>query len=455
MVRHTLSQPMSLLVQHGLIRPTVSVFDYGCGQGDDLRALATNGIDANGWDPHFEPDRPRFASEVVNLGFVLNVIEDVEERRQALDAAWQLTRKVLAVSTMIVGQVSTEGLTPFGDGFVTSRGTFQKYFAHAELRAFIAKTLGSDPVAAAPGIFFLFRRDEDQEEYLLRRRIGRRVSTATFRSQRPFRPDAARPDVGERIAPALTVIADLMRLRGRPPHLDELPADTLDLLAQERVSVQRAVDLSQSDVLGPGELEDAARLMREDLLVHYALARLGAKGGGRPSAPMIRDIRAHFGNQRELQSSATEYLMGLGDEKAMRKASEEAVGGKVAAIDHRGRLVLDARRSEELPGVLRVYIGCASVLAGEPEGDSLIRIDIQNRKVDQIRIETRKAAFPRLPSSTRIDLKRQSVTAARSERLLIGKSVLLGPTTKAQKAREEKYRTELGIDPAVLIMKVP
>ena len=48
MVRHTLSQPMSLAVRHGLVRPGVTVFDYGCGQGDDLRALAAAGIEANG-----------------------------------------------------------------------------------------------------------------------------------------------------------------------------------------------------------------------------------------------------------------------------------------------------------------------------------------------------------------------------------------------------------------------
>src|SRR5690606_25110914 len=113
MARHTLSQPMSLAVRYGLIRPEVTVFDYGCGQGDDLRALASAGVDATGWDPYFAPNMPLREAQIVNLGFVLNVIEDPAERAVALHAAWSLARRVLLVSVMIVGAVPVEGLRQF------------------------------------------------------------------------------------------------------------------------------------------------------------------------------------------------------------------------------------------------------------------------------------------------------------------------------------------------------
>ena len=38
-----------------------------------------DGLDAVGWDPHFAPDTPKEPTDVVNLGFVINVIEDSDE----------------------------------------------------------------------------------------------------------------------------------------------------------------------------------------------------------------------------------------------------------------------------------------------------------------------------------------------------------------------------------------
>ena len=35
-----------------------SLFDYGCGRGDDVRGLVENGLDAAGWDPYYAPDNP-------------------------------------------------------------------------------------------------------------------------------------------------------------------------------------------------------------------------------------------------------------------------------------------------------------------------------------------------------------------------------------------------------------
>ena len=49
------------------------------------RNLVAGGIDAKGWDPHFAPENPKKRAEIVNIGFVLNVIEDLDERKQALE----------------------------------------------------------------------------------------------------------------------------------------------------------------------------------------------------------------------------------------------------------------------------------------------------------------------------------------------------------------------------------
>ncbi|MGL5294093.1 MAG: DNA phosphorothioation-associated putative methyltransferase, partial [Aeromonas sp.] len=101
LVRHELSSPMKMLARHGYLNGDYVLFDYGCGRGDDLRELEAHGIDALGWDPNFRPDGEKVASHLVNLGFVINVIEDQDERIEALLGAWELTQTLLVVSAML------------------------------------------------------------------------------------------------------------------------------------------------------------------------------------------------------------------------------------------------------------------------------------------------------------------------------------------------------------------
>ena len=52
------------------------MLDYGCGKGDDVRELEAHEIDVSGWDPTHNPEGALINSDIVNLGFVLNVIEE-------------------------------------------------------------------------------------------------------------------------------------------------------------------------------------------------------------------------------------------------------------------------------------------------------------------------------------------------------------------------------------------
>jgi len=79
-VRTGLSAPVQLLIRHALLAPDTGFFDYGCGRGGDIASLQAEGYTAQGWDPHYAADRPVLPAEVVNLGFVVNVIEDPAKR---------------------------------------------------------------------------------------------------------------------------------------------------------------------------------------------------------------------------------------------------------------------------------------------------------------------------------------------------------------------------------------
>ena len=144
-----MSSPMGHLLRFGFLDGTHSVFDYGCGRGDDLRLLASMDIPATGWDPEYRPDGRQEPADVVNLGFVLNVIEDAEERRNTLRTAFALARKVLIVSVMVGYQREREQFAAFRDGVRTRRNTFQRYFTQDEFRSYVEGTLEVNAIPVA------------------------------------------------------------------------------------------------------------------------------------------------------------------------------------------------------------------------------------------------------------------------------------------------------------------
>lgn len=89
--RYDVSRPVRLALEQGLIDRSSTFFDYGCGHGDDISRLSEMGVEASGWDPVHLPSARLTPADVVNLGYVVNVIEDGNERAAALRGAWDLT----------------------------------------------------------------------------------------------------------------------------------------------------------------------------------------------------------------------------------------------------------------------------------------------------------------------------------------------------------------------------
>jgi DNA phosphorothioation-associated putative methyltransferase len=108
--RKDFSLAVKCLLRDGLLGPGRTFFDYGCGRGEDIDLLAAQGVTASGWDPAFRPDAPRTPAEIVNLGYVLNVIEDPQERAAVLASAWGLATRLLAVAARV--NVERRGYSP-------------------------------------------------------------------------------------------------------------------------------------------------------------------------------------------------------------------------------------------------------------------------------------------------------------------------------------------------------
>ena len=76
---------------------------------------------------HF-PEGKREEADIVNIGFVVNVIAEPTESVHALKSAWELSRKVLIVSARLNNERRTLGASrSYGDGYITGNGTFQSF----------------------------------------------------------------------------------------------------------------------------------------------------------------------------------------------------------------------------------------------------------------------------------------------------------------------------------------
>lgn len=139
--RPGLSLPVKCLLRDGLLDPSKRFFDYGCGRGQDLDLLRGLGYDCDGWDPAHRPHASRTPADLVNIGYVINVIEDLRERADALRRAWDLCGSLLVVAAQLDLVAPDRDRVAFSDGVLTSRRTFQKYYTQNELRCYLEEQL--------------------------------------------------------------------------------------------------------------------------------------------------------------------------------------------------------------------------------------------------------------------------------------------------------------------------
>lgn len=166
LTRYELSKPVKTLLEYGMLKSATTFFDYGCGQGSDVRGLKGLGHDANGWDPVHCPDEHKREADIVNFGYVLNVIEDPIERLEALVDAFRHAKRLLLVAGLINETVDTASARKFSDGVLTRANTFQKFFEQQELQQYIEDALDATAVPVALGVFYVFRDPAEQQDFI-------------------------------------------------------------------------------------------------------------------------------------------------------------------------------------------------------------------------------------------------------------------------------------------------
>jgi hypothetical protein len=439
MSRTALSRPMELAFQDGVLARGQSVLDYGCGRGGDVDRLRQLGVESSGWDPSHRPETPLLEADVVNLGYVLNVIEDQAERRDALRRAWSLARSCLVVAARPAWEAREVKGRPHGDGILTAKSTFQKFYEQDELRGYIEATVGKRAIAAAPGIFYVFR-EEVAAQTVLARRARRskdgagRVSELLYELHRKqlkaledfIGTHRRLPAAGELDASAVDDLVDtfgsvraafsLIRRAtgqarwtdvdtGRPTQPERRFEQSRQLLeplmafVEERGRVPREDELAEAAGITEafGSLRAAFSVVRRatgderwtifedrartNFLVYLALAAFG----GRPKfsdlpVDLQFDVRDLFGTYKAAVAEADRLLFGAGNREAIDEAARSAHVGKVTPE----ALYVHVTAIEDLPPLLRVYEGCGQALAGTVEEATIVKLHREKPQVSYL-----------------------------------------------------------------------
>ncbi len=405
--RDALSSPMKSLAKHGFLDGDYSIFDYGCGRGDDLRELEAHGLLASGWDPNWRADGVKVDADLVNLGYVINVIEDLEERVDALIGAWKLTNKLLVVSAMIAGEEHIKKFKRYKDGVITARQTFQKYYSQNELQHFIEHVVEEEPIAVAPGIFYIFKDKEEEQLYLAnkQRRVSQQWRQLTQKTYRAPRSDILFVEHCELLEQFWITCLDY----GRLPVSDEFAQheQLRNIVGSPKKSFRLVTE--RYDV---SDFERAGSERREDLLIYFALQQFSKRKPYKHMPEKLkRDIKAFFGDYKNSQAKAQELLFSLGTSDAIEHACRQAHGSLPASILNKGdSLIIHSKFVNDLPPELRLYIGCATLLYGEVSNADLIKVHIRSGKLTLMRYEGFESdPVPLLQERIKINLRKQEI----------------------------------------------
>lgn len=405
-VRRELSKPVKTLLSYGLIRKDRSIFDYGCGLGGDAEGLSELGFEVHAWDPYHRPDAGKRRASVVNMGFVLNVIEDPAERVEVLQDAWDHAEDLLVVTTLVLGGEQYQSVRIFGDGILTSTGTFQKYFEQGELQSLIEEALQTEALPVASGVFYVFRDPKKRQQFFFQR-TKRAIDWEAISQRLGLLGSLQRVRKRERLFEEHREV--LERFWERIAELGRLPRpsefEDYDLVRKVCGSAPEALRYFV-ERFGKETLEEARIRRKEDLLVALASYQFQKKVTLKSlSIEIQNDIKGFFGSYAAANDYCRELLFAAGDPGELELAVDELSWGW--RDEREGHFTFHQSMLDELPVLLRLYIACACQLYGDPHEADLIKIHLRSGKLTLLNYDDFEGKnLPELQLRTKIDMRR-------------------------------------------------
>jgi DNA phosphorothioation-associated putative methyltransferase len=413
--RFSLSVPVQLMIKNGLINPDNTFFDFGCGKGSDILSLTEAGINAKGWDPYYASENEIVEADIVNLGFVLNVIEDPIERADALQKAFQLARKVLSISVMLYGPEQPG--RPHKDGHLTNRNTFQKYFSQGEIKDYIEHALSQQVFMIGPGVAIVFK-DKDFEQTFNARRFKSNDLTHRLLSARILRTNINRPhrqripkqtNSQKQFENAKSILDKLWELTldlGRLPDVSEFN-DSAELIAQVG-SYSRGIRLIRTHF--EFELiEVSAKQRSGELLLYLASQQFEKRPAYKKLEPRIqRDIKYFFNDYKSALGAGLKLIISAADPDEILKACDEASAQGIGWLDSNQALHFHIQLLDRLPVILRAYVNCGLIIWDSMSDVHIVKIHIGSGKLSLFEFENFDTSpLPLLKKRIKINLRKQ------------------------------------------------
>jgi DNA phosphorothioation-associated putative methyltransferase len=315
--------------------------------------------------------------------------------------------QTLLVSTLIAGQEAYDDIQAFGDGVITSRDTFQKFFEPSEIQALLEDTLHTEAVPVGLGIYLVFRDTAELHDFLAQRSRRFIDWESLSRKLGLLRALKSKRDPYDTHRELLDAYWESVLELGRMPRDEEF--DRLAEVRQACGSLPRALQLF-IDRFGEPTFAAARLRRKEDLLVFVAAAQLRRKiPFNHLSLRLQRDLRSFFGSYANAEEKARELMFAAGDADELEIAVAQLDFG---FLDPReGHFTFHRNLLDELPIILRVYVECAARLYGNPHEADLIKIHLHSRKLTfHYYRDFDIAPLPELLTRIKIDLKRLFVT---------------------------------------------
>ena len=371
--------------------------------------MMAHGLDCIGWDPVYQPDVDLVVSDIVNLGYVINVIEDKEERLATLNKAYSLADKLLLVSAMLGTEEIFSKYRPYKDGVVTKRNTFQKYFMQAELRQYLETSLQNNAVAISPGIFAVFKDKELEQSYLLNRQLARRQWTQLTRRPAKTENKKKKKSIFEKYDALMQDFWRSCLELGRLPLREEM--ESYENINYVCGSLNKAFQYCK-DHFGEDDLKTSYLRKKEDLLVYFALGYFNKRRDVYSRMPLTlqADIKYFFGNYTKAREEGKELLYRVGCIDEIYDACVSANKTLPASqLNNQHDLIFHKSLLGSCPPVLRTYVGCATQLYGDLEEVSLIKAHILSGKVTLLVYDDWNKAQPLLVERIKIKMREQDI----------------------------------------------
>jgi hypothetical protein len=148
----------------------------------------------------------------------------------------------------------------------------------------------------------------------------------------------------------------------------------------------------------------------DDLLTYFALQTFSKRKSYKHlDNTLQKDIKAFFGDYQNALATAQKLLFQISKTELIIALCQQAAEQGLGYLNEENALQLHTSVVSQLPALLRIYIGCATVLYGDIEQTDLIKVHSQSGKLSLMRYDDfANQPLPRLLERVKINLREQT-----------------------------------------------